>query len=419
MLLTDREIIETLRTYERCGRNQTATARTMGLSRSTIQGRLGEAAQRGLTAETPIPDHEPAVVDSRILRLEDENRRLRTEIKDVHRDNLNATEVRESILGLTAETAPPPEWLIDVSEASGVTGVPCTIWSDWHLGERVQRAEVNGVNEFNLAIAEGRIHRLVERTVDLCFSHMTNPSYPGIVVNLLGDIVSGEIHQELSETNEDELFPIILWARDRLIAALKSLADHFGRVYVACSPGNHGRTTKRPQAKRYIYKNADWLVFCLVERHFADVGDDRIRLSIPETGECLYSIYGRRFMAVHGDDLGVKGGDGIIGAIGPIMRGEIKMRNSQAQVGRDYDTLVMGHWHQMLWLPRAVVNNTLKGYDEFARRNLRAIATPASQALWFTHPKRGITARWEVILDDTRVVTNLPWVSWEQRGRAA
>lgn len=31
---------------------------------------------------------------------------------------------------------------------------------------------------------------------------MVNPDYPGIVVALAGDMVSGDIHQELKETNE-------------------------------------------------------------------------------------------------------------------------------------------------------------------------------------------------------------------------
>ena len=31
--------------------------------------------------------------------------------------------------------------------------VPVTIWSDWHLGEVVERAEMNGFNEFSMAIA--------------------------------------------------------------------------------------------------------------------------------------------------------------------------------------------------------------------------------------------------------------------------
>lgn len=87
------------------------------------------------------------------------------------------------------------------------------------------------------------------------------------------------------------------------------------------------------------------------------------------------------------------------------------MRHSSAQIGRDYDTLLMGHWHQTLWLPRAFVNNTLKGLDEYARRMLRAPATRPAQSLWFTHPKHGVTAKWEVLLDDRPMDTSQDWLS--------
>lgn len=428
--------------------SQAAAARALGLSRTTLQSRADQARYRApnmtladwravLAADGGKPPYEmPATTSSasavpeaatapRYVRLQDENTRLRAEIKATHRDNLDAETVRESIFGLAANAANPPAWLTPAAtgrKAKLRASVPSTIWSDWHLGENVTKAEVNGVNAFNLEIAAERIERLVERTIDLCFHHMTQPDYPGIVVNILGDIVSGDIHTELSETNDAELFQVILWARDHIIAALKRMADAFGRVFCPCVPGNHGRTTRKPQAKRYIYKNADWLIYCLVERHFLETGDSRVQFQIPATGEALYRVFNHRYMGVHGDDLGVKGGDGIIGAIGPIMRGEIKVNGSSSQIGRGYDTLMMGHWHQTLWLPRAIVNNTLKGYDEYARRMLRAPATPPAQNLWFTHQTRGITARWEVRLDDSPAVADAPWLTWENapsEGRAA
>lgn len=421
--------------------SQSAAARALGMPRTTLQSRIRHADYRGdsmtladwrkvigsvapkVAPVAPEPVQEKPADAPRIIRLQDENTRLRSEIKAVHRDNLDAETVRRAIFGLAESTTAPPTWLTQPTRGPKrhMVSVPSTIWSDWHLGENVTRAEVNGVNEFNLKIAAERIDRLVERTIDLCFEHMTQPDYPGIVVNLIGDIVSGDIHQELSETNDSELFQIVLWARDHIIPALKRMADRFGRVFVPCVPGNHGRTTRKPQAKRYIYKNADWLIYCLIERHFLEVGDDRVTFSIPATGEALYQVFNHRYMAVHGDDLGVRGGDGIIGAIGPIMRGEIKVNGSSSQIGRGYDTLLMGHWHQTLWLPRAIVNNTLKGYDEYARRMLRAPATPPAQNLWFTHPTRGITARWEVRLDDAPSLCPAPWLTWENapsEGRA-
>jgi hypothetical protein len=83
--------------------------------------------------------------------------------------------------------------------------------------------------------------------------------------------------------------------------------------------------------------------------------------------------------------LGVKGGEGIIGAIGPIMRGEIKKSGQSAALGLEYD-INMGHWHQELLLPRALVCNTLKGFDEYARLQLGAKPTRPTQPLWVRAP---------------------------------
>lgn len=400
------------------GRSRQATCAHFGLDRGAVERRLKAAegvidpAQHISPADPVIPP-KPYVPSADVTRLEDKVRALTAELRGIHRDNLEAESVRKTIFGLAERTPEPPSWLVRVAGSQGVTGVPVTIWSDWHMGETVFSAQVNGVNAFNMEIAEQRIRRLVDRTIDLCFRHMTNPSYPGIVVNIIGDMVTGEIHDELTQTNDDEVMPVVLRTTDLLIWGLSRLADHFGRVFCPCAPGNHGRTTKRIQAKNFVVKNWDWLIYTMLERHFRTIGDDRVQFQIPETGECLYRVYGHRYMAIHGHDLGVKGGDGIIGAIGPISRGQMKVSHSQAQIGRDFDTLLMGHWHQMLWLPRAIVNNTLKGYDEFARSFLRAGFSVPSQALWFSHPARGITARWEVTLEDAPVKKDIPWVSWE------
>ena len=45
---------------------------------------------------------------------------------------------------------------------------------------------------------------------------------------------------------------------------------------------------------------------------------------VPPANEVYYRVYGEWYLAVHGDMLGVQGGDGMIGAIGPIMRGTKK-----------------------------------------------------------------------------------------------
>jgi hypothetical protein len=113
----------------------------------------------------------------------------------------------------------------------------------------------------------------------------------------------------------------------------------------------------------------------------------------------FYRVWNKRFLAMHGDMLGVKGGDGIIGSDRPdhARRGQ-GARLERPQVS-DYDCLLIGHWHQPLWLPRVIVANTLKGYDEFAKNALRAPPTLPSQPMFFVHPRYGITSRWEIYLE--------------------
>jgi hypothetical protein len=384
-----------------------AAAAELRVAKTTFLYHVGSPSERGLwfrqfriEPDWSLYKAQPAPPrdQRRIVALEDEVARLRVALKEAHRQALSDDAIREILGTFTAAPAEPPEWTMTPAKfARGHTPeVPVTIWSDWHVGEVVEASEVNGINSYNLSVCEARVRRLVDSTISLSRDHHTG-NYPGIVVNLLGDFVSGGLHPELLKTDEEEIIPATLRARDILAAALARMADAFGRVYVPCAAGNHGRATPKPEFKRYVYKNFDWFIYQLLVRHFA--GDRRFTFDIRPSNDVHYRVFNQRYLALHGDMLGVKGGDGIIGAIGPIMRGEVKKSRQSAVIGFEYDVLLMGHWHQPLNLPRAIVANTLKGWDEYARLQLGAPPTPPSQPLWFVHPARGRTAYWEVYVD--------------------
>lgn len=340
--------------------------------------------------------------DRKILMQADEINRLRKEIKYQHRTEMN-TEMVKDILGtLAQQPADIPDWVLNPPKSkkgAPTMEVPITSWADWHAGEVVQRSELNGINEYNTDIMDERIQRLVSNTIDIGANHASG-NYPGIVVNLIGDMVSGGLHEEHRKTDDMSPGQAALYVSDRLVWGLQKMADQFGRVYCPAVCGNHGRTTAKPEFKRYIYNNWDYVIYQIVKRRLADMKDDRIVIDCRDSNEVYYRVWDARYLACHGDMLGTKGGDGIIGAIGPIMRGEIKTRGRTASSGMPYDILVIGHWHQQLWLPRCIVANTLKGYCEYAKNALGAIPTAPSQPLWFNHPNHGITSRWEIMVDE-------------------
>src|SRR5258706_1150686 len=160
---------------------------------------------------------------------------------------------------------------------------------------------------------------------------MVKPNYPGIVVCLGGYLISGNIHDELAQTNDGPVQQSILEVQEHLIRALTRMADVFGKVFVPCVVGNHGRNTLKPRAKNRVYESYEWNIYCQLEAWFKAKGDTRIQFSIPGETDAFFSVLGHRFLLTHGDTLGVKGGDGIIGAIGPIARGVTKVGRSEAQ----------------------------------------------------------------------------------------
>lgn len=402
--VTDAECIQVLREIEKHG-NLEAAARVTGLSPSTMRYKRGLAKQRGLTAATPIRDP--------LHKLSIENADLKRQLKERVAEEDTAARIREVIWKLEAHDPKPPKWL-SASGKNGFRGMPMVLASDWHYGEVVRPEEVGGVNEFNSEIAAKRIKRMTNTVIDLAFNHMGRAKtvYPGLVLMYGGDMISGDIHEELMATNDRTPVQCVNDLTDLMGAQVETLASKFGRLHIPCVTGNHGRTGKRMRFKGRVFTSYEWNIYCNLKRDFRH--SKNITFQIPQQTDAQFTVYGHRYLLTHGDTLGVKGGDGIIGALGPIRRGEIKIRNAESQIGRDFDTIVMGHWHQYLTLPGLIVNNSLKGFDEFARSALRAPFSRPSQALWFTHPEHGITAHWQVYLEGLTHAEKPAMVSWTE-----
>lgn len=388
--------------------SQVKAAQALKVPRETLAARLRNAKTFGVTTAVDLDN----VKDREITKLKDRVNDLQASLRASQREALTMGTIRREIFGMAERVPDPPAWLIsDAKKTGSVTGVPLTLWSDWHFGETVRPEQVNGLNAYNTGIAQQRAELLVERIVDLCFNHMVNPKYPGVVINLGGDMISGEIHEELLRTNELTSIPACLNLTKILVRCLRAMADKFGRVFVTGVSGNHGRTTRRPSFKDLAQLNYDWLIYQMIEMRLED--DKRFSFHFPATADVFYQVYGHRYMLTHGDHIGTKGGDGIIGALGPILRGDTKMRNAATDNER-YDTVLMGHWHQLLPLfPRLCVNGSLKGYDEYAKLELRARPEEPQQMLWFQHPTRGITCQWPVKVGQKRPAVSKEWLSLE------
>lgn len=345
--------------------------------------------------------------ESRPITLEDQLRAARSHIKELEARALNDAVVKDAIFKLANANVSPPDWLTKPSKTvSDFAGVPTLFASDWHFGEVVRPAEIGGVNEYNIQIANERARTFITVAIELLRKHIHGGKYPGCIFILGGDMLSGDIHEELSETNEMPTMPALIELVGVLSWCIRTLADEFGAVFVPCVTGNHGRTSRKPRAKRRNHTNFDWLLYQMLAKVFE--ADKRVSFLIPEGPDAYYKVFGTRYLLTHGDQF--RGGDGMIGALGPVARGDKKKRARNVQTDKSFDVMLLGHWHQYLHTGRFIVNGTLKGYDEYADANNFDVE-PAQQALWITHPQHGITFRMPVYVQRNSVESKTEWVS--------
>jgi hypothetical protein len=290
----------------------------------------------------------------------------------------------------------PPTWLSPKTpKKSAVTLV--VMLSDTHFDEVVLPEEVEGLNAYNREIAVLRLNKWTENVVKLARDYLSGVTYDGIVVMLGGDIFSGDIHEELAQTNEDTMLGSLLYWAEQLSASLSLLGDEFKKVHVASVVGNHGRMTRKPRMKLRAKTNFDWLLAKMIERNFKD--DKRFTFQIPEGADVLVEIYGQGHLMTHGDQ--VSGGGGIGGIYPPIMR--MRARKSQRYLATqtNFKTLWLGHWHQYISTPSMIVNGSLKGVDEYAFINNFSFEQP-QQALAIVDPQKGITIQAPVFCQDRK-----------------
>lgn len=378
--------------FHACRMNQSNAALALGLSRQAFQRRLAAAGRLGYKPKDgyTMPDGSPQIVE--------ENRRLKVQLAEAQKQIAAEAEIRSSVFKLSEVSARPPQWTTTVVKGrKAAHQTPILFSSDKQFGEVVRPTEINGFNAYDVKIAEQRHKRLVETTIDISFNHEADTRYDGFIYLRGGDEVSGEIHAELAETNELSSIPAVQRLLELEVWTINQLLKHFGKVLVVSVPGNHGRTTLKPRAKRYAELNYETLLAFMLEREFR--GDKRVTFFTPASGDAYFKCYEMDFLLTHGDRLGSRGGMGFLGAEATIIRGMRKTIAQYARQDRKVDMIWTGHFHTTCAFKFGYGNGSPVGYSEFAH-SLRLDPEPPQQWLVFAHPTRGLTHDWKIRLDD-------------------
>jgi hypothetical protein len=343
---------------------------------SFVCGRKVEAEQRRNQNVTPIDSHRQKV----------EEKELRAQLKSALDKQVFDARYQEFIGAASARPIVIPDWVLRAPGKDKHEVMPTAAFSDWHLDEVVAPDQIQGLNAYNRDIAQKRLRNYFENIPAICHKFLGGFRYPGVVIPWLGDIFSGNIHEELRATNADVLLSSLLHWVGPVAAGLKMQAEAFGHVYVPVVVGNHGRNTLKPIHKNRVRDNFDWLFAQIVARELA--GDKRIEFAISGAADFRYSVYGTTYLATHGDQ--ARGGSGIAAQLSPLM---IMVARKAKRIQFDY--LICGHWHRLSQFMKVRVNGSGVGYNEYAFHG-NFEWEPPQQDLWLTDPKRGIVCDFPV-----------------------
>jgi hypothetical protein len=272
---------------------------------------------------------------TRIIQLENQIKVLKSQLNESKTNVLNSTKLLEFVHGCRATTFnTKPSWLTIKRKRRNLTGIPVLFISDVHFDEVVASNQIEDLNVYNRELAVQRILHTFKTAVKFSKEYIKDPKFDGVVCAFGGDLLSGNIHDELAETNEAPILESAVYLTEVLIQGLGLLVKEFGRVFVPCVVGNHGRIHRKPRAKNKIKDNYEWLVYHNIARHFKD--DKRFTFMIPQGSDVKFSIYDKSFVLTHGDQF--RGGTGIAGIFSPLMLGQ-----ARKQKRTQFDIMMIGH----------------------------------------------------------------------------
>ena len=374
----------------RCGSKRGA-AREAGVSESTFRCWMRSDPRR-VTATHASPIQKPSEAMATDLEL----RRLRGQLKSATEKYQHAlTEIDEwqkrvEVVEPLGATAPSGWQRKPVRCKNGTTAV--VVMTDWHCEETVTAESVNGLNEYNLDVASRRIKRAFAKSLDLIESWRRSWKVDEIYLAILGDMITGYIHEELEESNGLSPTEAILFAEQHIVDGIEFILREGGvrKLIVPTCHGNHGRTTKKKRIKTGHQNSFEWLLYRSLERQYRR-GRQNVEFRVANGIHNLQDVRGHLVRFHHGDSLKYNGG---VGGITIPVNKAIAQWNISTRAAFD----VFGHWHQFLHTSRFVACNCLIGYSDFALE-IKAEYQPPSQTVIFVDRDYGKVAALEAFVE--------------------
>ncbi len=370
------------------------------------RGRRGRVAQPPPPSEPKPPETAPSATvqqDVRVAGLQAELEHY----KQLYREAVKGRAAEEQFLEVlrncvTALAPVPVRPLIANRGRKDDLHTACAILSDPHIGERVDLAQTGGLGAYNIEIFGRRLGLWAAKVLELVELRRTRLLVPDLRLLVAGDMVGGDLHEDLVRTNVVNNVDAAARGAYMLAQVTMQLAAHFDRVEVDCVIGNHGRLSPKVWHKD-AYANWDYVLYqlwALLCQHQSNV-----RFNISRSIHMLTEVQKHVILLTHG--AGIKSWAGI-----PwygIERAVLHLRELLDLKHERFDMVVLAHFHETVETERFIVNSSFKGLDEYSVNALRRGSRP-SQVLFYMHPQYGNVGSERIYLQaaDTRPELQVP-----------
>ena len=318
----------------------------------------------------------------------------KSEIRQLHANIIELENIVHFAESINEEPILPVLRKDESYKGSEATAISCL--SDVHFEEKVDPAVVYEVNEYNPDIAAKRLEVYFTSLLSMIRKERQNVPIKKLVLGLLGDMITGYIHEELMEDNWLSPTEATMGVRSCLMAGIKMLAEEgdLEEIVIPCCKGNHGRTSVR---KKYStgYKNSyEWMLYHDMKKIFEDWGGfNNLTWHIPKSELTYVDVYDKKLRFGHGDHFRFIGGVG--GVAVPLMKW-LYRSNSFTKVRADMTFI--GHWHQQLKpASNCFINGAVIGYNSYAA-GLGFIPEPPMQIFSLLDSERGFTINTPILL---------------------
>ena len=280
---------------------------------------------------------------------------------------------------------------IEPQLASGTAeGTVVLVASDWHVEERVDPSKVSYLNRFDPEIAEARAKKFFSSGLRLVKLLQQDIKIKNVVLALLGDFISNELHEDSAEHNALQPMHAVAFASDLIAGGVNHLMDgtDFNLEVVAHS-GNHARVTRRTRFGAENGHSLEYLMYLGLKKEFK--AEKRINFNVADGYHSYMDVYGETIRFHHGHAINYQGG------IGGIFIPAFKAI-SQWDKARRADLDVFGHFHQMKDGGKFICNGSLIGYNAFGL-SIKADYERPQQTLFLMDKNRGRTCTWPILLE--------------------